>query len=168
MTHAIALAVAIQTLAGAGPSPSVDPPKAPVARREAKVDALHGTKRADDYFWLRKKEDPLVRAHLEAENAYTDAVMKATEPLQSSLYKEMLARIKETDLSVPYRKASDFWYSRTEKGKQYPILCRRRGSLEAAEEVVLDQNVLAKGEKFFALGDAEVSDDGNLLAYTTD
>ena len=94
--------------------------------------------------------------------------MKATEPLQASLYSEMLGRIKETDLSVPYRKGNDYWYSRTEKGKQYSILCRRRGSLEAPEEVVLDQNVLAKGEKFFALGDVEVSDDGNLLAYTTD
>ena len=165
MTHAIALAVAIQALVGAGPTPLVEPPK---ARREAKVDALHGTKRADDYFWLRKKEDPLVRAHLEAENEYADSVMKATEPLQASLYAEMLGRIKETDLSVPYRKGNDFWYSRTEKGKQYPILCRRRGSLEAPEEVVLDQNELAKGEKFFALGDVEVSDDGNLLAYTTD
>jgi oligopeptidase B len=168
MTHAIAFAVGIHALLGAAPPASIEQPKAPVARREPKVDALHGGKRADDYFWLRKKEDPQVRAHLDAENEYTDAVMKATEPLQASLYSEMLGRIKETDLSVPYRKGNDFWYSRTEKGKQYPILCRRRGSLDAPEEIVLDQNVLAKGEKFFALGDTEVSDDGNLLAYTTD
>ena len=168
MTHAIALAVGIHALLGAAPTPSVDAPKAPQARREPKVDALHGGKRSDDYFWLRRKEDPQVRAHLDAENAYADSVMKATEPLQASLYSEMLARIKETDLSVPYRKGSDFWYSRTEKGKQYPILCRRRGSLDAPEEIVLDQNELAKGQKFFAIGDVEVSDDGNLLAYTTD
>ena len=168
MTQVIALAVGIHALLGAAPPASSEQPKAPVARRETKVDALHGGKRADDYFWLRKKEDPQVRAHLDAENEYADAVMKATEPLQASLYSELLGRIKETDLSVPYRKGNDYWYSRTEKGKQYSILCRRSGSLEAPEEVVLDQNVLAKGEKFFALGDAEVSDDGNLLAYTTD
>ena len=142
MTHAIALAAGISALLGAAPSASIEQPKAPVARRETKVDALHGAKRADDYFWLRKKEDPLVRAHLDAENAYTDAVMKGTEPLQASLYSELLGRIKETDLSVPYRKGNDFFYSRTEKGKQYSILCRRRGSLEAPEEIVLDQNVL--------------------------
>ncbi|MDQ5859302.1 MAG: S9 family peptidase, partial [Acidobacteriota bacterium] len=168
MTFGIALAVGIHALLGAATPSSIEPQKAPQARREAKVDALHGNKRSDDYFWLRKKEDPLVRAHLDAENEYTDAVMKGTEPLQASLYSEMVGRIKETDLSVPYRKGSDFWYTRTEKGKQYPIYCRRKGSLDAAEEVVLDLNELAKGQKFFAIGDVEASDDGNLLAYTTD
>jgi oligopeptidase B len=132
------------------------------------VDVVHGEKRQDDYFWLRRKEDPQVRAYLEAENAYTDAVMKPTEPLQEALYSEMLGRIKETDLTVPFRKGDFFYYSRTEKGKQYPIYCRKKGSLEAAEEVMLDANELARGEKFFAVGGIEVSDDGNLLAYSTD
>ncbi|HEX5134133.1 MAG TPA: S9 family peptidase, partial [Thermoanaerobaculia bacterium] len=91
-----------------------------------------------------------------------------TVPLQEALYSEILGRIKETDLTVPYRKGDFFYYSRTEKGKQYPIHCRRRGNLDAREEVFLDGNELAKGEKFFAVGDLEVSDDGNLLAYTTD
>jgi oligopeptidase B len=168
MTYGIALAVGIHALLGAAPLSPTEPPKPPLARREAKVDSLHGGKRPDDYFWLRRKEDPIVRAHLDAENEYTDSVMKTTEPLQSSLYSEMLGRIKETDLSVPYRKWNDFWYTRTEKGKQYPIHCRRRGSLDAPEEVVLDSNELGKGQKFFAIGDVEVSDDGNLLAYTTD
>jgi oligopeptidase B len=94
--------------------------------------------------------------------------MKPTEPLQKALYAEMLARIKETDLTVPFRKGDFFYYSRTEKGKQYPIYCRRKGSLEAPEAVILDANELARGEKFFALGDIEPSDDGNLLAYSTD
>ena len=144
------------------------PASPPVARRESRVEVVHDDKLVDEYFWLRRKEDPQVRAYLESENAYTDLVMKATVPLQESLYSEMLGRIKETDLSVPYRKGNFYYYSRTEQGKQYPILCRRRGSLEAPEEVFLDQNELAKGEKFFAVGDWEVSDDGNLLAYTTD
>src|SRR5687768_1721551 len=168
MIHGIALAVGLHALLGATEASSTELRKPPMARRETKVEALHGNTRADDYFWLRRKEDPLVRAHLDAENEYTDSVMKATEPLQAALYSELLGRIKETDLTVPYRKGNDFWYTRTEKGKQYPIHCRRRGSLDAPEEVVLDSNELAKGQKFFAIGDVEPSDDGNLLAYTTD
>jgi oligopeptidase B len=152
----------------AAPGSSIELPKPPSARRDSKVDVVHGEKRQDDYFWLRRKEDPQVRAYLEAENAYTDAVMKPTEPLQEALYSEMLGRIKETDLTVPFRKGDFFYYSRTEKGKQYPIYCRKKGSLEAAEEVMLDANELARGEKFFAVGGIEVSDDGNLLAYSTD
>ena len=166
MTWGIALGVAISLLGG--PTTPTASPVPPAARREPKVDVVHGEKRADEYFWLRRKEDPEVRAYLEAENAYTDLVMKPTVPLQEALYSEMLGRIKETDLTVPYRKGDFFYYSRTEKGKQYPILCRKRGSLDAAEEIYLDENDLAKGEKFFATGDLEVSDDGNLLAYTTD
>ena len=167
MTTWFALALGIYASLAASPS-SIEAPKPPSARREPKVDVVHGEKRQDDYFWLRRKEDPQVRAHLEAENAYTDAVMKPTEALQEALYSEMLGRIKETDLSVPYRKGDFFYYSRTEKGKQYSISCRRKGTIDAPEEVMLDANELARGEKFFALGDVEVSDDGNLLAYSTD
>jgi oligopeptidase B len=165
MTSWLALAVGLHALVGAAPSSA---PAPPAARREPKVDVVHGEKRQDEYFWLRRKDDPQVRAYLEAENAYTDLVMKPTESVQASLYAEMLGRIQETDLSVPYRRGNFFYYSRTEKGKQYPILCRKRGSLESPEEIYLDENELAKGEKFFAIGDVEVSDDGNLLAYTTD
>jgi oligopeptidase B len=167
MTISIALALAIHALLAGSLSPA-ELPKPPAARRVSKVDVVHGEKRQDDYFWLRRKEDPQVRAHLEAENAYTDAVMKPTEPLQGALYSELLARIQETDLTVPFRKGGFFYYSRTEKGKQYPIYCRRKGSLEAPEAIILDANELARGEKFFALGDVEASDDGNLLAYSTD
>ena len=94
--------------------------------------------------------------------------MKPTEAFQKTLYDEMLGRIKETDLSVPYRDGGWFYYSRTEKGQQYPIYCRKKGSVEAPEEVYLDVNALAKGEKFMAVGARSVSDNGNLLAYTTD
>jgi oligopeptidase B len=167
MTSWFAFAAGLAALAGP-PAPAPAAPAPPVARRDAKVDVVHSEKRADEYFWLRRKDDPQVRAYLESENSYTELLMKPTEPLQEALYSEMLGRIKETDLTVPYRKGSSFYYSRTEKGKQYPILCRRRGSLDSAEEIYLDQNELAKGERFFAVGDAEVSDDGNRLAFTTD
>jgi len=167
MTTWFALALGIYASLATSPS-SIEAPKPPSARREPKVEVVHGEKRQDDYFWLRRKEDPQVRAHLEAENAYTEAVMKPTEALQETLYSEMLGRIKETDLSVPYRKGDFFYYSRTEKGKQYSISCRKKGTLDAPEEVMLDANELARGEKFFALGEVEVNDDGSLLAYSTD
>ena len=129
---------------------------------------MHGDRRADDYFWLRGKDDPEVMAYLRAENAHTEAVMKPSAALADTLYAEMLARIKEDDQTVPYRRGDHFYYSRTEQGKQYPILCRKLGSVDAPEEVTLDLNALAAGHPFFALGMAVVSDDGHLLAYTTD
>jgi oligopeptidase B len=144
------------------------PPAPPVARRQPRVELVHGQRRVDDYFWLRDKANPEVRAYLEAENRYTDAVMAPTQPLQDALYKEMLARIKETDLSVPYPDGGYYYYARTEEGKQYPILCRRKGSLDAAEEVTLDLNDLARGHRFLSVGAFTVSDDGRLLAYSTD
>jgi oligopeptidase B len=143
-------------------------PAPPVARKMPHETTLHGETLRDDYFWMREKEHPDVRAYLEAENAYTDAVMQPSAPFQETLYREMLGRIQETDLRVPYRQGDYFYYSRTEEGKQYPIYCRKRGSLDAPEEVTLDLNALAEGEKFLALGAYAVSDDGNLLAYSTD
>ena len=122
----------------------------------------------DDYAWLQNKADPEVIAYLEAENAYAEAVLAPTRPLQEQLYQEMLARIKQTDLSVPYLDRGFYYYTRTEEGKQYPIHCRRPGALDAAEEVLLDLNHLAEGKSFMALGAFEVSDDGQLLAYSTD
>jgi oligopeptidase B len=148
--------------------PRATTPQPPVANKVPRVDEIHGDHRVDDYFWMRDKQNPDVARYLEAENAYTDAVMKPTEGLQEALYKEMLARIKETDVNVPYRKGGYFYYSRTEQGKQYPIYCRKRGSLDAPEEVTLDLNRLAEGQKFMALGAYQVSDDGTRLAYSTD
>ena len=143
-------------------------PEPPAAQKVPHMQTLHGETLNDDYFWMREKDNPKVRAFLEAENAYTAAFMKPTEGFQKALYDEMLGRIKETDLSVPYRDGGWFYYSRTEKGQQYPIYCRKKGNLEAPEEVYLDVNALAKGEKFMAVGARSVSDSGNLLAYTTD
>ena len=143
-------------------------PTPPIADKLAKVEVVHGDRRQDDYAWLRQKDDPSVIAYLEAENAYADAVMKPTEAFQEALYREMLGRIKEDDSTVPYRRGAHFYYSRTEKGKQYPIFCRKAGSLEAPEEVVLDLNVLAQGHPFLALGAYTVSDDGHRVAYSLD
>jgi oligopeptidase B len=143
-------------------------PAPPVAKKVPKTTEINGHTMVDNYFWLRDKKNPDVKAYLEAENAYTDALMKPTEALQKKLYDEMLSRIKETDVEVPYKEGEYFYYSRTEAGKQYQIHCRKKGSLDGPEEVLLDVNELAKGQKFMSLGEYGVSDDGNLLAYTTD
>ena len=139
-----------------------------MARQIPKVDTLHGEVRVDDYFWLREKTNPEVTTYLEAENAYTTQKMKHTEALQDKLYQEMLGRIKETDLSVPVFDTGWWYYSRTEQGKNYPIFCRKRGSLSAPEEVYLDQNALAEGKKFHSLGGVDVSPDGETLLYLED
>jgi oligopeptidase B len=144
------------------------PPEPPVARRLPKVDVVHGDELVDDYFWLRDKNLPEVKAYLEAENAYADGVMKPTAALQEALYKEMLGRIQETDMGVPFRKGRHLYYSRTEEGKQYPIYCRKEDTLDADEQITLDLNALAEGKAFMALGAYSVSDDGRLLAYSTD
>jgi len=141
---------------------------APVARVIPRVNTVHGETRVDDYFWLRDRSDPEVLAYLDAENRYTRAVMQHTEALQEQLFQEMRGRIKETDLSVPERIDDYFYYSRTEIGGQYPILCRRKGSLEAPEEILLDQNPLAAEHAYFRLGASEVSPDHRLLAYSVD
>jgi oligopeptidase B len=143
-------------------------PLPPVAERRAHVETLFGDVRSDDYFWLRNKQDPAVREYLEAENAYADRMLAPMQSLRDTLYAEMLRRIKQTDLSVPYRDNGYWYYTRTEEGRQYPIYCRRRGSMEAAEEVLLDLNEMARGHSFMALGAFTVSDDGNLLAFSVD
>jgi oligopeptidase B len=140
----------------------------PMTEKKTKTTKIHNDTMTDDYFWLREKSNPEVIAHLEAENAYAESMMKPTAALQDKLYKEMVGHIKETDRSVPYQWGGYFYYTRTEQGKQYPINCRTKGSLEAPEEVVLDQNEMAKGLKFFSVGAFVPSDDGNLLAYSTD
>jgi oligopeptidase B len=143
-------------------------PIPPVAKKIPRITVLHGDTLQDDYFWLREKDNPEVLAYLREENAYTDELMKPAEAFQKALYQEMLARIKEDDSSVPYRRGAYFYYSRTEKGKQYPIYCRKAGGLDAPEEVTLDLNALAEGHPFFSLGAYAISDDGHLLAYSTD
>ena len=144
---------------------SQTPPAAPRANHR---EVRHGTTVIDEYYWLREKSNPEVARYLEAENAYTAAMTKEMQPFADALYQEMLGRIKQTDLSVPVLRRGYLYYSRTEEGKQYPIQCRRKGNMEAPEEVLLDLNELAPDRKFVGLGNFEVSDDQNLVAYTID
>jgi oligopeptidase B len=150
-------------------TPAAEPlPAPPVARKIPKVMTKFGDRRVDDYFWLREKTNPEVIDYLKAENAYTDAVMKPLEGLRERLYREMLARIKETDESVPYRRRGYWYYTREVKGLQYPILCRRKGSMRSREEVLLDVNELAKGRAYTQVVQLEVSPDGTVAAYAVD
>jgi oligopeptidase B len=149
-------------------SPSaVTAPAPPRAAKQPHVTTLHGEQRVDEYHWLREKTNAAMLAHLRAENAYTKAVLKPATALRKRLFAEMRSHLQETDTSVPYRKGDWLYYHRTEKGRQYAVHCRKR-SLDAPENVILDLNRLARGEKFLALGEGEVSDDGHLLAYTLD
>ncbi|MFN2433024.1 MAG: S9 family peptidase [Gemmatimonadota bacterium] len=184
---------------------AVQEPSPPLAGKRPRVQVVHGDRLQDDYFWLREKSNPEVAAYLEAENDYAHQILAFTQSLQDSLYREMLARIKETDLNVPYKEGDWYYNSRTEEGKQYPIHFRSRrpiaeasgsdtvadaqalprppvargvGGVEAEaavpsepvapEAVTVDLNALAQGLEFMALGAYEVSDDGNLLAYSSD
>lgn len=143
-------------------------PQPPMAEKKTKTTNIHGTTLVDDYFWLREKTNPAVMAHLKAEDDYAESMMKHTAPLQEKLYNEMLSHIKQTDTNVPFRSGNFFYYTRTEEGKQYQIYCRKKGSLDAPEEILIDENELAKGQKFMSIGAFVPSDDGNLLIYSTD
>ena len=148
--------------------PEAQAPTPPAVKQVPKETRIHGYTLKDDYFWLREKGSPEVTKHLEAENAYTETVMAPYKALQETLYKEMLGRIKQTDLSVPARSGDYWYYSRTEEGKQYPYMCRRKGTMEGPEEILLDLNKLAEGHSFLGLGAYAVSDDANWLAFSLD
>jgi oligopeptidase B len=143
-------------------------PQPPVARKKPVEHRIHNDLRLDDYFWLREKENPEVIQHLEAENAYTKSVLQPTEAFQQQLYQEMLSRIQQTDLSVPYQLRGYLYFTKTEEGKQYPLHFRQRKDANGAEELLLDLNALAEGYSFLGLGVLQVSDDNQLLAYSTD
>src|SRR4029450_1732852 len=142
----------------------------PVAPQHPTILSKHGDKRVDDYYWLRHKQDPAVLDYLKAENAYAEAVTKPLQAFEDTLYREMVERIQETDLSVPYRLRGWVYYSRTEAGKQYPILCRKSAAdgETATEHILLDVNKLAEGKSFMAIGAVALSEDDRLYAFTTD
>ncbi|MBA3522942.1 MAG: S9 family peptidase [Gemmatimonadales bacterium] len=149
------------------PERSEQPLLPPIARVAPRAHEIHGEIRIDEYSWLRNRDDPQVLAHLEAENRYTEVVMRHTEKLQEHLYQELRGRIKETDLSVPESLDGWLYYTRTETGGQYPIFCRKLGPT-GPEEVLLDQNPLAAGHAYFRLGAFAVSPDHRVLAYSVD
>jgi len=151
--------------ASIGASADPNPPQA--SQRPHEITEA-GHTRNDPFFWLRDRSDPAVLKYLDAENRYTGLALESSERLQETLYKEMRGRIKEEDVSVPVKIDDYYYYSRTEIGKQYAIYCRKKGSLDAKEEVILDENELGKGLKFFQVGALSVSPDHKLLAYSTD
>jgi oligopeptidase B len=128
----------------------------------------HGHVRTDNYYWLNERDDPEVIAYLEAENAYTEGVMAHTGGLQQALFEEIRDRIKQTDMSVPYKKDDYFYYTRFEDGKEYPIHCRKKETLDAPEGVMLDVNLMAEGHEFFSVGPYKVSSGQDTLAYPVD
>lgn len=141
----------------------VDLPVAPIKQRKF---TIHGEERVDNYYWLREKENPDVIAYLKAENDYTKKMMNHTEEFQRSLFVEMKNRIKEDDMSAPEKSGDYYYYNQTEKDKQYKTYHRKKGSLDAEEELLLDENELAKNHSFFQLGIFKVSPNHKLLAYS--
>jgi oligopeptidase B len=137
------------------------------ATRPKAIVSPHGT-RMDDYGWLRDdtRTDRDVIAYLEAENAYTAAMLAHVKPLEDRIYGEIVARIKQDDSSVPYRKRGFWYYTRYEEGGEYPLYARRKESLEADEELMLDGNALAAGSEFFEIGSIAVAPGNRLIAYT--
>ena len=153
---------------GACTTAEAPPPEPPVAEVVPHEMELHGDVRIDEYYWLREREDPEVIAYLEAENAYTEAIMKHTGDLQEKLFAEIKGRIKQDDESVPYLENGYYYYRRYEEGKQYPLYCRKEGSLEAPEQILLDQNLLAEGHEFCSVRGLSVSSGNGILAYGLD
>ncbi len=150
----------------AGPPADLEPPMAAVVPHEMEI---HGDVRVDDYYWLNQRDNPDTIAYLEAENEYTAAMTAHTAGLQEKLIAEFKERIKQDDSSVPFRRGSYFYYSRMEEGKDYPIYARKKGSVDADEEILLDVNELAAGhDGYFAVGGRQVTEDENLIAYGVD
>src|SRR5208337_4165411 len=176
------LLFALMTLALASSEAQTTANQSPVAKKVHTQRTLNGVTLTDDYAWLRERDNPDVQDYLEAENAYAEQMTAALAPVRQTLYDEIVGHIKETDDTVPYLKDGYYYYTRTEQGKQYFVLCRRKDShpgaptpgalgtpesLDAPEQVMLDLNAMGEGQPFMAVGAAAVSDDGNWLAYTT-
>jgi oligopeptidase B len=156
-------------LALAGTCRKAEPgPQPPVAEKVRKEFQEFGRTRVDNFYWLRERENPKAVDYLKAENEYLDAMLKPTEALQEKLYQEIVGRIKQTDMSVPYRDNGYYYYTRFEEGKEYPVYCRKKGSLDSLEEIMLNGNAMAEGKPFFSLMGLEVSPDNTVLAYAVD
>ena len=140
----------------------------PIAEKKNKELTIHGHTRLDPYYWLRERENPRVIAYLEAENAYREAHMKGTEKLQEDLFNEIVGRIRQDDASVPYRENGYWYYTRFEEGKEYALNCRRKGSLDAVEEIMLDENCMAEGHTYFRVGGISISPDNRYAVIGVD
>ena len=142
--------------------------KPPAVEKEPKEFIAHGDKRIDNYYWLNQRDNPKVLNYLKAENEYLDTLMSSTKELREKLFSEMKGRIKEKDESLPYKDNGYWYYSRYEEGKQYAVFCRKKQTLEAPEEIMIDQNKMAEGFKYYSIGGRAVSDNNELLAFTVD
>ena len=142
--------------------------KAPIAPKKPELLEIHGHQRNDQFYWMKDRENPEVIEYLNAENEYLKTALKSTDEFQNQLFEEMKGRIKEDDQSVPYFKSGYFWYSRHETGGEYPIYCRKKESLEAAEEIILDVNQLAEGKSYYQVGGTSTTPDQKILAFASD
>ncbi|MDX1409210.1 MAG: oligopeptidase B, partial [Saprospiraceae bacterium] len=140
----------------------------PVAKQVEKRLEIHGDVRIDKYYWMNQREDPEVIAHLEAENAYREEVMSHLQEYQDKLFEELKGRIKQTDMSVPYKDNGYYYFTRYEEGKEYPIYSRKKGSLNAEEEVMLDLNSMSEGYDYYSVSGRSVSPDNKILAFGED
>ena len=140
----------------------------PIARVSPHEMEEHGNTRVDNYYWLRERDNPEVIDYLEAENAYARDSMAHTQALQDELLAELQGRLQQDDASVPYRLDDYFYYTRFSEGQEYPIHCRKKGSLDAAEEILVDGNELAEGHGFFAMPTVAASSSHDVLAFATD
>ncbi|GAB2486838.1 S9 family peptidase [Algoriphagus taiwanensis] len=142
--------------------------KVPQAPKKEKILEIHGHQRVDPYYWMNERENPEVISYLNEENAYLEEIMKPKEEFKNRLFEEMKGRIKEDDQSVPYFKSGFYWYVRYTQGAEYPIYCRKAGSLEGPEEVLLDVNELAKGKAYYQVGGTSSSPNQKMLAFAAD
>jgi oligopeptidase B len=161
----ICLAIIISSSSSCKNPKNMTPPDAEKIQKEL---TLHGDTRIDPYYWLNERDNPKVIEYLEQENAYTDAVMKNTKELQEKLYQEIIGRIKQTDMSVPYKDNGYFYYTRYEEGKEYPVYCRKKDNLDAPEEILLNVNEMAEGHDYYHVGGLSVSPDNKLLSFGVD
>jgi oligopeptidase B len=165
LVTALLLLLPAFAILGCKAKPTAEPPVAKILPAEFE---MHGDVRTDNYYWLKEREDPEVSNYLEAENAYTKELMAHTEKLQETLFAEIKGRIKQDDSTVPYKRDDYYYYTRYEDGKEYPIHCRKKGSTEAAEEIMLDVNAMAEGHDYYSVGRRAVSSGQDILAYGVD
>ena len=140
----------------------------PKAKKIEKVLKMHDHERIDEFYWLNERDNPEVIEYLEEENNYRDSYMKDYKSLENELFEEIKSRIKEDDSSVPYLENGYYYYTRYEKGKQYPIYCRKKDNLENAEEILIDANKMSEGHEYFRIGGIDISPDNKIMAYSVD
>ena len=136
----------------------------PRAEKIDKVMSMHDHERIDEYYWLNERDNPKVIDYLNAENNYRDQYMKDYKSLENELFEEIKSRIKEDDSSVPYLENGYYYYTRFEKGKQYPIYCRKKGNLNNKEEILIDVNKISKSQEYFRIGGINISPDNKIMA----